>query len=123
MTEEQLKPFSNAETFFKEASAPLEFRFPRILPVDDSDRSVCRWCLQKFDESKCLPRSIAERGYMRTRLKIADNGQELICCDNCWQGACGYPSPAATRGFGQIIPTPDVNEIPNPLLRALAKAS
>jgi hypothetical protein len=45
-------------------------------------------------------KSIRERGYRRTHLRMADNGTELVCCDNCWQGAIA----ARTWSNGNVIP-------------------
>jgi hypothetical protein len=79
-----------------------------------ANRTICRWCLEPFDVSKQVKSSRA-RGYLRTHLRMADNGTELVCCDKCWQGAIG----ARTWTNGNVIPA-DPNEIPNPLLRASA---
>lgn len=113
---EPLKPFSNADTFFrKEHEAPkARFRFPPQIN-DPSDRRFCRWCLEPIFEE--TPRSIHERGQIRTRLMMADNGSEIACCDNCWHGAIG----AGYYVNGQVVPAQDPNEIPNPLLRKLVE--
>ena len=44
---------------------------------------------------------------------MADNGTELVCCDNCWEGAIG----ARVLIHGRVVPS-DPNAVDNPLLRA-----
>ena len=113
---------SSAQTFFA-PSAPEEVRkliseeeirrVKEALVSDHEEKTVCRWCLQRFDPSKQAPRSIAERGYLRTHLKMSDNGRELVCCDECWSSAIG----SRIWTHGQVIPCADPNEVTNPLLR------
>lgn len=120
IVEEERKPFSNAETFFEGAEKPVA---PGLLSIeayakidDPTDMRFCRWCLKPFDFSK-QERTIRERGQIRTNLRMADNGSEIACCDDCWSGAAGQ------RVFihGKEVPQPDPNDIPNPLLKALAE--
>jgi len=80
---------------------------------DINDRTVCRWCLRKFDPAQQQPRTTAERGALRTRLHMADNGSELVICDNCWPGAMGH----AHFVHGQAVPCADPTVVPNLLLR------
>jgi hypothetical protein len=105
------KPFNNAEVFFKreEDDRPVIPKRPPNLGA----RNVCAWCLQSFDLEK-QERAIWERGRLRTNLKMADNGTELVCCDNCWSGAAGY----AMFIHGRVVPPIDPEDIPNPLLKA-----
>ena len=53
------------------------------MKIDEpSDRRFCRSCLQPiFSEEQ---RITAERGALRARLMMADNGSEVAVCDNCW---------------------------------------
>lgn len=103
-------PFSNSAQFFKQ-DAP-DTRPSNIRPPVEGDRNTCRWCMEKFDVSM-QERSTSERGYLRTNLKMADNGSEIVACDNCWQGAIG----ARSLMMGRVVPS-DPNVIDNPLLRA-----
>jgi hypothetical protein len=80
--------------------------------VATGDRHTCRWCLEKFDVEK-QEHSTPERGYLRTNLRMADDGRELVCCDACWQGAIG----AKVLIHGRVVPG-DPNVVDNPLLRA-----
>lgn len=102
---------TSAQTFFR-TDAP-EPRQPNIVPPADGDRNTCRWCLERFDVTQ-QGRSTPERGYLRTNLKMSDSGSELVCCDQCWQGAIG----ARTLMMGRVVPS-DPNVVDNPLLRAL----
>ena len=79
--------------------------------------NTCGWCLERFDPERSAPRTTAERGQLRTRLMMADNGTELAVCDNCWSGANGF----ATFIHGKVVPCADPNEIPNLLLKGLAR--
>lgn len=109
---------SSTQTFFAASATAEPEQRPRIQgPIDINDRTICRWCLRKFDIERALPRQIRERGQLRTNLKMSDNGSELVICDDCWPGAYGYLSVT----MGQLIPTPDPNVIPNPLLRRAAE--
>lgn len=103
---------ASAQTFFR-TDAP-EQRPPNLIPPDGGDRNTCRWCLERFDVTM-QERSTPERGYLRTNLKMADTGSELVCCDACWPSAIG----ARTLMMGRVVPA-DPNIIDNPLLRMLA---
>lgn len=85
----------------------------RLQRLEEDDRTICRWCLERFDSARQQPRTTWERGQLRTRLKMADNGSELVICDNCWHGARG----SAVFMHGQAVPTQDPEIIPNLLLR------
>jgi hypothetical protein len=116
-------PFNNsAQMFFHEASAPevkqalTEAEIARVrdaLISEGQERRTCRWCFRPFDPASQRTKTIAERGYLRTNLRMADNGTELVCCDDCWPGAIGY----RTLMGNQVVPCSDPNAIPNPLLR------
>jgi hypothetical protein len=54
------------------------------------NKGICRWCLKHFDPYTAKPRTTWERGQLRTRLKMADNGSELVICDGCWDSVY-YP--------------------------------
>ena len=102
-----------AQIFFASVAAEEPPLPPRIGAIDINDRIICRWCLRKFDPQQQKPRTIAERGALRTRLAMADNGSELVICDNCWPGAMGGP----TFLHGQAVICADPNIVPNALLR------
>ena len=89
-------------------------RLPNIHVPAEGDRNTCRWCLKRFDMTQ-QERSTPERGYLRTNLKMSDNGTELVCCDACWQGAIG----ARTLMMGRVVPG-DPTAIDNQLLRSIA---
>ena len=100
---------SPAQTFFRpNDEAPRRPRLPTVLA--EGDRNTCRWCLERFDVEK-QERSITERGYLRTNLMMADNGSELVCCDQCFQGAIG----ARVLIHGRVVPG-DPSMVDNPLL-------
>lgn len=103
---------SPAQTFFR----PREeepYRLKNAAPsIAAGDRNTCRWCLEKFDYEQQV-HSTPERGYLRTNLMMADDGSELRCCSECWQGAIG----AKVLIHGRVVPS-DPNVIDNLLLRA-----
>jgi hypothetical protein len=115
MTEEFPPGRTSTEIFFRPPDINPSAR--RITTPVELTPNTCRWCLQQFDPAGQQPRTTWERGQLRTRLMMADNGSELIICDNCWHGAFG----SATFIHGQAVPCSDPNEIPNPLLRALTQ--
>lgn len=82
------------------AAAGAEKPRPRVGTIDIHDRTTCRWCLQKFDPERAKPRPTIERGALRTRLMMADNGSELVICDDCWDGATGTPQLIQ----GRVVP-------------------
>lgn len=94
-------------------AATAENQRPRVGPIDINDRTICRWCKRKFDPDQQKPRSIAERGELRRRLMMADNGSELVICDNCWPGAAGDCHVM----HGILVPCADPTVVPNLLLR------
>ena len=112
MDEEVQLPFSSAHPFFRPDETELR-RMPRLIAPEPGDRNTCRWCLEKFDVTQQV-RSTRERGALRTGLKMADDGTELVCCDACWQGA-NYGSKTLIQG--RVVPA-DPEAIDNPLLRA-----
>src|SRR5271155_3737944 len=102
------------QVFFKQEDQ-MTPTIGRRLPPDLDNPNTCRWCLQRFDPAAQQPRTTWERGQLRTRLKMADNGSELIICDNCWPAAYGY----SALMVGQPVAGSDPEVIPNPLLRAI----
>jgi len=108
-------PFSNAGQLFQQAGDACLQPVFSAPDIGAENRTTCRWCLNPFDVSQ-QHRSTPERGYLRTNLRMADNGSELVCCDECWQGAIG------TRVWthGRVVPS-DPSVIDNPLLRMIAK--
>jgi hypothetical protein len=110
-------PFDSSSTFFRSSDEESHsLHMPRVYATSfapHEDKKVCRWCLEVFDPEKQQHRSTRERGALRSNLMMADNGSELVCCDNCWQGAFG----AKTLMHGVMTPCEDPTEIPNILLR------
>lgn len=102
----------NAQMFFPAEAAPKQ-SVVDTRAADLSSRNTCRWCLEKFDPTLQQPRSIRERGQLRTRLMMADDGSEPPICDSCWSGANGH----AVFLMGQVVPCSDPDVITNPLLR------
>lgn len=110
-------PFTPGNAFLRAGEEPQFPPRPHLEgQITDADRNTCRWCLEKFDVEKQI-KSTPERGYLRTNLFMADNGTELVCCDNCWQGAIG----ARVWSNGKITPEPPT-EVSNPLLRQSMKS-
>lgn len=117
MTEEVAIPFAGTTaSFFKDAESlraeSIQMIEEAARGVASDDRVTCRWCLNKFDVTQ-QQRSNSERGYLRTNLKMADYGRELVCCEACWQGAIG----ARTLIMGRVVPG-NPESVDNPLLRA-----
>jgi hypothetical protein len=79
-------------------------------------RNICRWCLEKFDPGMAKPRTTWERGQLRTKLKMADDGSELVICDRCWD-AVFYQH--FTMGGSPQHHEPEI--VPNLLLRETLK--
>jgi len=109
-------PVSSGAAFFRGVDEEVKIPVSRMhleggFSAPHEKRNVCRWCLNVFDPDK-QERSTRERGALRSHLMMADNGSEIVCCDNCWQGAIG----AKTLMAGRVVPCEDPNEIPNILL-------
>lgn len=102
----------NAQMFFP-AEAPPKQSVADTRAADLNSRSTCRWCLEKFDPARQQSRSIRERGQLRTRLMMADDGTDPPICDACWSGANGFQ----VFLMGHAVPCSDPNVVPNPLLR------
>jgi len=83
--------------------------------IAENDRVTCRWCFERFDVELQV-RSIRERGYLRSNLFMLDQGREVVCCSECWQGAIG----ARVLIQGRVVPG-DPNVIDNPLLLTIGK--
>jgi hypothetical protein len=108
----------SAQRFFASASEPQN---PKILAAmaDPNARNLCMCCLEKFDPTTAMPRTIYERGQLRTHLKMPDQGYELPVCDNCWDTMTRWGTGMA----GSLTCNKDPEIIPNPMLRKLAEGS
>lgn len=102
----------NAQMFFPVEAAPRQ-SVADTRAADLGSRNTCRWCLEKFDPAQQQERSIRERGQLRTRLMMADDGTDPPICDSCWSGANGF----TIFLMGQAVPCADPSIVPNLLLR------